>query len=167
MSPPAATGFRELLRFPTRLERRIAVPRGYARVPVAKNSFAAWLRGLPLKPGTPPVYLYNGQKKANQGAHCAVVNIDTGKADLQQCADAVIRLLPGALGSPESAVGESFGADGLLEYPQYTRPEEFRGMRVPEVLLSGDHGRIAGWRQEQQVWRTMGRRPDLLTEAQE
>ncbi|MFA5205153.1 MAG: tRNA (guanosine(37)-N1)-methyltransferase TrmD [Lentisphaeria bacterium] len=93
--------------------------------------------------------------------------LTNGSLPAMLVADAVIRLLPGALGSPESAVGESFGADGLLEYPQYTRPEEFRGMRVPEVLLSGDHGRIAGWRQEQQVWRTMGRRPDLLTEAQE
>lgn len=75
--------------------------------------------------------------------------------------DAVARLLPGALGCAESAVTESFGRDGLLEYPQYTRPESFRGMRVPEVLLSGDHARIAAWRREQQRERTRRRRPDL------
>lgn len=77
-------------------------------------------------------------------------------------ADAVIRLLPGALGCAESAAEESFDRANLLEYPQYTRPPEFRGMRVPEVLLSGDHGRIEAWRQEQRITRTAARRPDLL-----
>jgi tRNA (guanine37-N1)-methyltransferase len=62
--------------------------------------------------------------------------------------DAVVRLLPGALGSPESTAEESHSA-GLLEYPHYTRPAEFRGWRVPEVLLSGDHGRVEAWRREQ------------------
>lgn len=80
-------------------------------------------------------------------------------------ADAVIRLLPGALGSDESTACESFGDDGLLEYPQYTRPPEFRGMAVPPVLLSGDHGKIAAWRREQQVRRTVVRRPDLISHA--
>ncbi|MBI4716961.1 MAG: tRNA (guanosine(37)-N1)-methyltransferase TrmD [Planctomycetes bacterium] len=75
--------------------------------------------------------------------------------------DAVIRLLPGALGDEESAVSESFTA-GALEYPQYTRPREFRGMTVPEVLLSGDHQRIAEWRRQQSRERTASRRPDLL-----
>lgn len=74
------------------LAQRIPPPRGCKRVPVAKDSFAEWLRGLPLKSGCPPVYLYNGQKKGNQTAHAAVFNIDTGKKDLQQCVDAVIRL---------------------------------------------------------------------------
>src|SRR5438552_4446147 len=74
--------------------------------------------------------------------------------------DAVVRLLPGALGAEESASDESF-ADGLLEYPQYTRPREFRGMSVPEVLLSGDHAAIARWRLEQRKKRTQERRPDL------
>lgn len=77
-------------------------------------------------------------------------------------ADAIIRLLPGVLGSAESTEEESFGPDGLLEYPHYTKPADFRGMRVPEVLLSGDHGRIARWRHEQRVLRTAARRPDLL-----
>ena len=63
-------------------------------------------------------------------------------------ADAVIRLLPGVLGADESSEDESFGRDGWLEYPQYTRPAEFRGMRVPEVLLSGDHAKIEHWRRE-------------------
>ncbi len=74
--------------------------------------------------------------------------------------DAIARLQPGALGKDESIDEESFAA-GLLEYPQYTRPREFRGMRVPEVLLNGDHGKIAAWRMEQAELRTMHRRPDL------
>jgi tRNA (guanine37-N1)-methyltransferase len=75
--------------------------------------------------------------------------------------DAVTRLLPGALGDDQSAAEESF-SHGLLEYPQYTRPAEFRGMRVPEVLLSGNHAEIAKWRAEQSRERTRTRRPDLL-----
>jgi tRNA (guanine37-N1)-methyltransferase len=78
--------------------------------------------------------------------------------------DAMARLVPGVLGNALSAQAESFsGGDGLLEGPQYTRPPEFRGMRVPEVLLSGDHEKIARWRREQAVARTRERRPDLLT----
>jgi len=75
--------------------------------------------------------------------------------------DAVTRLLPGVLGDDESSVDESF-SDGLLEYPQYTRPAEFRGMSVPEVLLSGDHAAIERWRREQARMRTGQMRPDLL-----
>jgi len=72
----------------------------------------------------------------------------------------VVRLLPGTVGTPESLVQESHSA-GLLEHPHYTRPAEFRGMAVPEVLRSGDHGAIARWRAEQQQQRTRERRPDL------
>ena len=75
--------------------------------------------------------------------------------------DAVTRLLPGALGDDTSSHEESF-SHGLLEYPQYTRPAEFRGMKVPEVLLSGNHAQIAKWRAEQASARTKERRPDLL-----
>ncbi len=75
--------------------------------------------------------------------------------------DAVARLLPGVLGDDESSADESF-SDRLLEYPQYTRPAEFRGMSVPEVLLSGDHAAIEQWRREQARERTAQRRPDLL-----
>lgn len=78
--------------------------------------------------------------------------------------DAVTRLLPGALGDPEGAWDDSY-ASGLLEYPHYTRPAEFRGWRVPEVLVSGDHARIARWRREQALLRTWQRRPDLLALA--
>jgi len=74
--------------------------------------------------------------------------------------DAIVRLLPGALGAELGAVDETF-ADGLLEYTQYTRPREFRGMPVPEILLSGDHQKIAAWRLEQRRLRTADRRPDL------
>ncbi len=75
--------------------------------------------------------------------------------------DAITRLLPGALGDDESSQDESF-SDGLLEYPQYTRPAEFKGMKVPDVLQSGDHGAIEQWRREQARLRTEQRRPDLL-----
>jgi tRNA (guanine37-N1)-methyltransferase len=78
--------------------------------------------------------------------------------------DAVARLVPGVLGCAESAVDESF-QDGLLEYPQYTRPPEFRGQRVPDVLLSGDHGAVARWRRAESLRRTLERRPDLLAGA--
>ena len=75
--------------------------------------------------------------------------------------DAVVRLLPGALGHADSACEESFEG-GLLEFPQYTRPEVFRGMSVPEILLSGDHAKIAAWRRAQARERTLRWRPDLL-----
>ena len=78
--------------------------------------------------------------------------------------DAVVRKLPGVLGAPTGALGESF-ADGLLEYPQYTRPATFRGVDVPAVLLSGDHGAVARWRREQSLERTARLRPDLLDAA--
>lgn len=75
--------------------------------------------------------------------------------------DAIVRLLPGALGDEQSAVDDSFNC-GLLETPQYTRPAEFRGWKVPEVLLSGNHAEIAKWRKEQALKRTRKNRPDLL-----
>jgi tRNA (guanine37-N1)-methyltransferase len=78
--------------------------------------------------------------------------------------DAVVRLVPGALGD-EGAAAEDSHARGLLEYPHYTRPADFRGWMVQEVLLSGDHGRIARWRREQALRRTHQRRPDLLEQA--
>jgi tRNA (guanine37-N1)-methyltransferase len=78
--------------------------------------------------------------------------------------DAVARQVPGVLGNENSALDESF-SEGLLEYPQYTRPEEFRGMKVPEVLLSGDHLRIRQWRRQQSLALTRERRPDLFAKA--
>jgi tRNA (guanine37-N1)-methyltransferase len=78
--------------------------------------------------------------------------------------DAVARLLPGVLGAAGSAEHDSF-SDGLLEYPQYTRPIEFAGMRVPDVLLSGNHKAIAEWRRREQLRRTLQRRPELLEQA--
>jgi tRNA (guanine37-N1)-methyltransferase len=77
--------------------------------------------------------------------------------------DAVMRLLPGVLTSPEAWRDESHAAHGLLEYPQYTRPVEYGGLRVPEVLLSGHHAQVAAWRRQQALQRTQERRPDLLT----
>ena len=86
--------------------------------------------------------------------------LTSGNLAAMVMADAVIRLLPGALGDDQSSVDESHSA-GLLEYPQYTRPPVFRGMAVPEVLLSGDHGAIAKWRRKKAEELTRKRRPDL------
>ena len=78
--------------------------------------------------------------------------------------DAVARFVPGVLGDQNSSIYESF-TDGLLEYPQYTRPADFMGHKVPEVLLSGDHGRVAVWRRRQALMNTLCKRPDLLESA--
>jgi tRNA (guanine37-N1)-methyltransferase len=78
--------------------------------------------------------------------------------------DAITRLIPGALGDPDGAMDDSH-ASGLLEYPHYTRPAEFRGWKGPEVLLSGNHAEIARWRRQQALLRTLQRRPDLLEKA--
>jgi tRNA (guanine37-N1)-methyltransferase len=80
-------------------------------------------------------------------------------------AEAVTRLVPGVLGSAESTIDDSHST-GLLEYPQYTRPDIFRGWAVPEVLLSGNHAQIAKWRREQAIARTLKRRPDLLDKTE-
>jgi tRNA (guanine37-N1)-methyltransferase len=87
-----------------------------------------------------------------------------GELPAMVLADTVIRLIPGVLGSPESPIDESHSA-GLLEYPQYTRPPEYRGKSVPEVLLSGNHAEIAKWRRKQSIIRTFERRPDMLVHA--
>ena len=79
--------------------------------------------------------------------------------------DAISRFIPGVLGDPDGATDDSH-ASGLLEYPHYTRPPEFRGWAVPDVLLSGDHAKINQWRREQSLHRTLARRPDLLDKAE-
>ena len=84
-----------------------------------------------------------------------------GEAAALVLVDAVVRLIPGALGSETSAANDSF-SEGLLDYPHYTRPPEFRGLRVPEVLLSGNHAEIARWRKMQALKKTQKNRPDLL-----
>ena len=76
--------------------------------------------------------------------------------------DAIVRLLPGALGDARSPEEESFSDPHLLEAPAYTKPNDFRGMKVPDVLLSGDHGKIAAWKKQQAMARTRANRPDLL-----
>ncbi|MFW6150511.1 MAG: tRNA (guanine(37)-N(1))-methyltransferase, partial [Chloroflexota bacterium] len=78
--------------------------------------------------------------------------------------DVVVRLIPGVLGSPMSVESESHG-QGLLEYPQYTRPSSYRGWTVPDVLLSGNHAEVAEWRRQEALLRTAKRRPDLLEKA--
>lgn len=86
-----------------------------------------------------------------------------GEVAAMAIVEATARLIPGVLGNVESLREESHGDEGLLEYPQYTRPAEFRGLAVPEVLAGGNHARIARWRAEQSLARTRARRPDLLT----
>jgi tRNA (guanine37-N1)-methyltransferase len=99
--------------------------------------------------GLQPIELSIGDYVLSGGELAAMVVID-----------AVVRLLPGALGAEDGAADETF-ADGLLEYPQYTRPREYRDMTVPDILLSGNHAAIAKWRHEQRKVRTKTRRPDL------
>jgi tRNA (guanine37-N1)-methyltransferase len=81
--------------------------------------------------------------------------------------EAVVRLIPGFMGNPESLTEESHGTEGLLEYPVYTKPASWRGLDVPDVLLSGDHGRVAAWRRQQSEARTRVRRPEVLSGEQE
>ncbi len=88
-----------------------------------------------------------------------------GEAAVLVMVEAVVRLLPGVLGNVQSAQQDSF-SDGLLEGPAYTRPETWRGLEVPPVLRSGDHARIAAWRREQSLLRTMRRRPELLSDVE-
>lgn len=89
--------------------------------------------------------------------------LNGGEVAAMAMIEAVGRLVPGVVGNPESLVEESH-EDGLLEYPSYTKPSEWRGLAVPDVLLSGHHGRVAEWRHDQQVERTRERRPDLLAD---
>ena len=89
-----------------------------------------------------------------------------GEIPAMALVDCVVRLLPGVVGDKDSLEFESF-ASGLLEYPQYTRPAEFRGLKVPEVLLSGDHNKIDVWRKEMAVKRTRSRRPDMYKKIKE
>ncbi len=87
--------------------------------------------------------------------------LNGGEAAALVVVEAVVRLLPGFMGNPESLAEESHGGEGLLEYPVYTKPASWRGRPVPEVLLSGHHGRIARWRRDEALRRTAERRPDL------
>ena len=87
--------------------------------------------------------------------------ISGGELAAMVCIDAMTRLIPGALGHEQSAQQDSF-SDGLLDYPHYTRPEEYKGMKVPEVLMDGNHRHIEDWRERQSLGRTWQRRPDLL-----
>ena len=90
--------------------------------------------------------------------------LSSGETAAMVIIDAVVRLVPGVLGHQDSSTEESF-ADGMLEYPHYTRPENFRGMRVPDVLLSGHHRRIKEWREQKAARRTRLRRPELLEDS--
>ena len=108
-----------------------------------------------IRIGLEPMEISAGDFITNGGEVPAMLIIET-----------VIRLIPGVLGDESSAKYDSFSESGLLEYPQYTRPQNFRGMEVPEVLLSGNHQEIARWRHEQSLERTRERRRDLLSESE-
>ncbi len=103
-----------------------------------------------IRVGLSPIEISIGDYILSGGESAAVVLVD-----------AIVRLLPGAVGDEQSTRDESF-SENLLEYPQYTRPREFRGMKVPEVLLNGNHAEIEKWRRKQALERTRQRRPDLL-----
>jgi tRNA (guanine37-N1)-methyltransferase len=105
-----------------------------------------------------------GERLADDAISIGDYVLTGGELPAMVVTDAVTRLLPGVLGAEGAADCESF-ADGLLEPPQYTRPETYRGARVPAVLLSGDHARIARWRRVQAIWLTWRARPDLLASA--
>ena len=92
--------------------------------------------------------------------------VSGGELPAALVADSIVRLIPGVLGDEQSALSVSF-QDGLLSPPVYTRPAEYKGMKVPQVLLSGDHARIAAWRMEQALERTRSRRPDLFAASAE
>ena len=109
-----------------------------------------------IRIGLEPLEISVGDFIANGGEVPAMLLIDT-----------VLRLIPGVLGDETSSKYDSFAESGLLEYPQYTRPQNFRGMKVPAVLLSGNHQEIARWRKEQSLKRTRHRRRDLLPDASE
>ena len=102
-----------------------------------------------IRNGLQPLEVSSGDFVTNGGEVPAMLVIDT-----------VIRLIPGVLGDESSSKYESFSESGLLEYPQYTRPREFRGMKVPEILLGGNHQEIERWRKEQSLKRTRQRRAD-------
>jgi tRNA (guanine37-N1)-methyltransferase len=110
---------------------------------------------------------YEGvDERVREGLHADEISIGdyvltNGALAAAVVIDAVVRLVPGVLGHDESTGDESF-SDGLLEYPQYTRPPEYRGMKVPDILLSGNHQAIEDWRRAQSLERTRARRPDLL-----
>ena len=101
------------------------------------------------------------QKEVDQEWSIGDYVISGGELAAMVCIDAMARLIPGALGHEQSAQQDSF-SEGLLDYPHYTRPEEYKGMEVPEVLMNGNHQHIEDWRERQSLGRTWQRRPDLL-----
>ena len=116
------------------VEQRFPAPRGFSRDPAVAASFASWLRGLPLKPGRPPVHLHDGSLKANQTAHAAVLDMDVGRRDLQQCADAVMRLRAEYLFSVGRLGGIAFHFTNgdLIPFARWARGErpQMSGTRV-------------------------------------
>jgi len=143
------------------LRRVLLTPQGYPFTQALAQRFAQLEPGLMLIAGRYEGVDERVRELVDEEVSIGDYVLSGGELAAMVVIEAVSRLLPGVLGNAQSLTEESF-ADGLLEYPQYTRPEVFRGMKVPEVLLSGDHERIRRWRQEQALERTRQRRPDLL-----
>lgn len=120
-----------------RLADRVKPPAGYTRVKVETGSFASWLRGLPMKPAASPVMLYNGFPKPNQWAHLHVIDIDTGKRDLQQCADAIMRLRAEYLYSQKrySEIAFNYTNGKRVRYKNYTRSRDYARFKKYMTLI--------------------------------
>jgi hypothetical protein len=132
------------------IERRIPVPVGWARVPLSPDSFGAWLRSLPLRPGRPPVRLHDGRLKSRTDVHHAVVDLDVGRRDLQQCADAVIRLRAEYLwwrSTPE-AIGFRFTSGEIVPFSRWAAGERpiVRGERVRWTRSAAPDGSYSSFR---------------------
>ncbi len=120
-----------------KLSERVKPPAGYTRVDTKSGSFASWLRGLPMKPASSPVMLYNGFPKPNQWAHLHVIDIDTGKRDLQQCADAVMRLRAEYLYSQKrySEIAFNYTNGKRVRYKNYTRSRDYKRFKKYMTLI--------------------------------
>jgi len=143
------------------LWRVLLTPQGDLLDHSAVRELAARRPGLLLVTGRYEGIDERVRTRADQELSIGDYVLSGGELPAMLVIEAVARLVPGVLGNPQSLEEESF-AGGLLEYPQYTRPEEYRGMRVPEVLLSGDHRKIQEWRKAEALKRTARRRPNLL-----
>lgn len=158
---PIAAAIETVLAGSSNLIRILMTPQGEVFDQAIARELASSGRGLLLIAGRYEGFDERVRAMADRELSIGDYVLSGGELAAMVVIEATARLLPGVLGNPDSLSEESFGPSAMLEYPHYTRPEEFRGMRVPEVLLSGDHGKIARWRQNEARLRTERRRPDL------
>jgi tRNA (guanine37-N1)-methyltransferase len=157
---PLAAALDEVTSHHPGLWRVLMTPQGEVLGHALAHELAARTRGLLLVAGRYEGIDERVRSLVDQEISIGDYVLSGGELPAMVVIEAVGRLIPGVLGNPDSLAEESFAA-GTLEYPQYTRPEEFRGMRVPEVLLSGDHAKVREWRRAEAEKRTARRRPDL------